>query len=223
MKRARSAVPLAVVAAICLCANTNVTAQAPEPLTASLSHPDRPRTLRVQLVNGSINVRGMTRADVSIGVRTGAEGRGITVTEENNQILVSVNGARQRVDLELVVPTRTNLRLSIVSDGGIVVDNVIGELEVNSTNGPITATNIEGAIVARTVSGDVRAAITRVSAGMPMSFTAFNGAVDVTLPSSLRANLKLRTDQGDVFTDYKLQMRPATPTPVDEPQRTGRR
>ena len=33
-----------------------------------------------------------------------------------------------------------------------------------------------------------------------------NGTVDVTLPASIKADLKLRSDQGDVFTDFDLQM-----------------
>jgi len=38
-----------------------------------------------------------------------------------------------------------------------------------------------------------------------------NGKVDVTLPSNLKATLKMRSDNGDIFTDFdvQLQQRPA--------------
>jgi len=36
-----------------------------------------------------------------------------------------------------------------------------------------------------------------------------NGKVDVTLPSNLKATLKMRSDNGDIFTDFDVQLRPA--------------
>jgi hypothetical protein len=33
--------------------------------------------------------------------------------------------------------------------------------------------------------------------------------VDVTLPTSAKANLKLRSDKGDIFTDFQMQARPS--------------
>ena len=42
-------------------------------------------------------------------------------------------------------------------------------------------------------------------AGTPMSFTSLNGNVDVTLPGSTKANLKMRSDQGDVYTDFDVR------------------
>ncbi len=44
-----------------------------------------------------------------------------------------------------------------------------------------------------------------------MASTSFNGDVDVTLPASAKANLKLRTDQGEIFTDFDVQIRPSWP------------
>ena len=41
-----------------------------------------------------------------------------------------------------------------------------------------------------------------------MAFTSLNGIVDVTLPASVKANVKLRSDQGDVFTDFDIQLTP---------------
>jgi hypothetical protein len=56
-----------------------------------------------------------------------------------------------------------------------------------------------------------------------MAFTSMNGEVDVTLPASLKANLKLRSDRGDVFTDFDLQLRPSGPPSVDDQRPRGRR
>ena len=42
-------------------------------------------------------------------------------------------------------------------------------------------------------------------------------STDVTLPASVKATFKLRSDQGDVFTDFDMQTRPNT-----APQETRR-
>ena len=48
--------------------------------------------------------------------------------------------------------------------------------------------------------------------------------VDVTLPPAVRANVKLRSDHGDVFTDFDIQMTAAKEPPVgrDSRQSGGR-
>jgi hypothetical protein len=61
-----------------------------------------------------------------------------------------------------------------------------------------------------------------VPADKPMSFTSFNGNVDVTLPTSARANLKMRSDRGDVYTDFEVQTTAAS-TPQARPNDRGTR
>ena len=39
-----------------------------------------------------------------------------------------------------------------------------------------------------------------------MAFTSVNGNVDVTLPANTKANLKLRTTNGDIYTDFDVQI-----------------
>jgi len=63
-----------------------------------------------------------------------------------------------------------------------------------------------------------------VTAQKPMAFTSMNGAVDVTLPPLAKANLKLRSDNGDVFTDFDVQLQSQTRTPaVDDSRSRGGR
>jgi hypothetical protein len=143
---------------------------------------------------------------------------GFSVEEENNELMVSGSPMRA-VDFEIQVPIRTNLQLAAVNGGDIVVDGVEGEHEVNNTNGPVTLTNIAGSVVAHSVNGAVKAVLTRVTPEKAMAFTSFNGDVDLTLPPSVKANFRLRSDMGDVFTDFDLQMRAPTPTQTGDNRR----
>jgi DUF4097 and DUF4098 domain-containing protein YvlB len=204
------------------------------------------------VMTGSITVKGMNRKDVTVETRPSArvaDGRsgrgrgskvlrpqddapaglrrltqpgGFSLEEENNELTISSSFGRS-VDFEIQVPTRANLKLSAVNAGDVVVDGVDGEVEVNNVNGPITLTNIAGAIVAHSVNGPIKATLTRVTPNKAMAFTSMNGAVDVTLPSSIKANLKLQSDQGDVFTDFDVQMRSASPTTVEDQRKGGGR
>jgi DUF4097 and DUF4098 domain-containing protein YvlB len=55
-----------------------------------------------------------------------------------------------------------------------------------------------------------------------MSFTSFNGNVDVTLPASAKASLKLRSDRGDVYTDFDVKTTAAPPASSSSDARDSR-
>jgi hypothetical protein len=112
--------------------------------------------------------------------------------------------------LEIQVPARVNLRLSTMNRD-IAVESADGEIEVTNLNGGITLTNVAGSVVANTHNGVVRVTLTRLTGDKPMAFTSFNGDVDVTLPPTAKANLKMRSDNGDIFTDFDVQIRPSPP------------
>ena len=190
------------------------------------SDPSRPGKIEVELLSGAITVRGENRRDVAIvmrqrpekpsvqapappGLRRLQQVAGFEVSEERNEIKIEGSSFRRSGALELRVPQRVNLELNTVNDGTITVENVEGEIEIENVNGPVVLTNVAGSVVANSVNGGVTAKLTRVMADKAMAFTSLNGPVDVTLPPTIKANLKLRSDQGEIFTDFDVQLRPA--------------
>lgn len=135
----------------------------------------------------------------------------IDITEEGNIVSIT-SGLFDDGRVTIEVPARTNLQLSLVNGGGVEVDGVEGEIEANNVNGPVTLTKVSGTVVAHSVNGDVTAALRQVGSS-PMAFTSMNGEVDVTVPPATKASLKLRSDHGDVFTDFDVQQiaRPGGP------------
>lgn len=223
----------ALVVALALGAALAPTAGAQQPprteaLTVSFSDPSRPGLLEVGLMEGTVTIRGTARQDVHIeatpregarlrrpseappGMRRLTPGAGFAVEERENRM--TINGALpgQPVALVIEVPTRTNLEVSTMG-GDVTVEAVTGELELNSLNGRVTLSGVGGSVVAHSLNGGVQATLTSVTAGQPMAFTSLNGNVDVTLPAAVRANLELRSDHGDVFTDFDVQMTEAPP------------
>jgi DUF4097 and DUF4098 domain-containing protein YvlB len=125
------------------------------------------------------------------------------------------------MDLEIQVPSRTNLNVRTINSGTITIEGVDGDLELDNVNGPITLTGVAGSVVAHSVNGKVLATMTRVTAEKAMAFTSLNGAVDVTLPPSMKATVKMRSDRGDVYTDFDLQLKTPAAAAAAEKPRTG--
>jgi DUF4097 and DUF4098 domain-containing protein YvlB len=103
------------------------------------------------------------------------------------------------------VPRRTSVRASLVNGGDVEVIGVTGEHELANVNGDVIATDIAGSAVINATNGDVHATFTAVDGAKAMSFTSFNGDVDVTLPRDLAADLIVASQQGDVYTDFDVQ------------------
>ena len=208
-------------------------------VTVPISDASRPALIDIGLVQGSITVRGTNRRDVLVIAHPEADRRsrrsdpdatglqripqtaGYRITEESNRIKISSDNPNRSINFEIEAPSRTNLKLSAVNGGEILVENIEGDLEISNVNGGIALNNVAGTVNAGTTNGSVRASLTRVTAAKEMSFTSLNGAVDVTLPPSTKANLRLRSDHGDVYSDFDVQLSPSAPTPTIEDTRSS--
>ncbi|MCB2376820.1 DUF4097 family beta strand repeat-containing protein [Hymenobacter sp. BT635] len=221
-----------------------VSAQNKDQLVVPLSSPGKPGLLRVKTVNGSITVVGYSGKDVLIDASTKARGRDdddddkpressgglrriagkagfdVTAEENDNRVTVSSNSWQQPTNLTIRVPQRFSLQISTVNDGDILVENVTGELEVSNVNGDVTLRQVSGSAVANTVNGAIKATFKSVTGGTPMAFSTVNGDVDVTLPASAKAALKLKSDQGEIYSDFDL-VTDKTPAKVNRTTQNG--
>ena len=177
-------------------------------------------------MSGSIKVSGATGKDIVIDVTAEPnakkepiedQGNGmkkinpktgydITATEDNNEINVSSNSFMRYLSLSLKIPQGVKLTLSTVNGGDINVDNIKGELEINNVNGGIKLTNISGSVSATSVNGDVITTFKEIDPNAPMAFSTLNGKVDVSMPASAKLNVKLKSDRGEIFTDFDVDI-----------------
>jgi len=228
----------------CALLATSAVAQQPvQPATDRIAVPfsdqERPGTLKVNLLDGALTIKGSNRRDVLFvansqeardvlrrrqpaeppaGMRRLTQPGGFGVEERDNEMSVS-SAFNREINLAVEVPTRTKLKVSIVN-GGITVDSVDSEIEINTVGGAIMLTNVGGSVVAHAVDGNITATVARVAPQAPMAFTSLNGDIDVTLPAAVKANLRLRSDQGDVFTDFDVQV--IASASANQTQRNGR-
>ncbi|GAB3899538.1 DUF4097 family beta strand repeat-containing protein [Spirosoma agri] len=201
---------------------------AKEQIVVPLSEPAKPGFLTVALINGSIRVVGYSgkevvieavvptkrgerdeKSEVSVnGMKriSSSSDMEVSAEEKNNKITINTNSWKRPIDLTIKVPTRCSLTLKTVNNGEITVDGVTGTLEIANVNGAIQLTNIAGSAVANTINGNLTAVFKAIDADSPMAFSTLNGNVDVTFPASAKASVKVRSDQGDVYSDFDIDV-----------------
>jgi len=149
------------------------------------------------------------------------ENTGLTIEEENNTVTIEVEAWRRAVDLNIRVPFATSLKLEGVNLGEISVENVTGEIEVENVNGGIKLANIAGTVVANSTNGDITAVLSKVTPDKPMSFATFHGDIDVTLPADIKATLKIKSTQGEVFSDFDIALKTVPAKPEEIAKKEG--
>jgi len=211
-------------------------------ITVPFSDPSRPHTLKIGLINGGITVKGYDGKDAIIESHgssdgeehephrppRGAEGMkrigntamGLTATEEDNVLTISAFPGRES-DLVVQVPVNTSLKLSCINGGDIVVDRISGEIEVNNTNGGVKLTNVSGSVIAHALNKDVVVKLNQITPDKSMAFTSLNGNIDVTLPADTKARVKMKTDNGEIYTDFDIKLDASGSKPIVEDGRAN--
>ena len=210
----------------------------PQRLVVPLSDPSKPGSLDLSIMNGTIKVTGYSGKEVIINVSTDQKkydeeddsrdglkripnnSIGITAREENNTIRIGSSNSTKSVRLELQVPKNFNLKIRDINDGDITVENVNGNMDIGHVNGGISLIDISGAAVVNTTNGDVKVSFVKVTPDTPMAFSSFNGDVDVTFPADMKGNVKMKSDHGEIYTDFDMNIS-KTPPKVENKQESG--
>jgi DUF4097 and DUF4098 domain-containing protein YvlB len=198
----------------------------PERTAIALSDPSRPATVQVELFNGNIEVQGYSGRDVVVEAYGGGSLRNSHPPEhaeglhrlDSNSATLNVDQAANVVAikpgpfgsitrLSLKVPYSSMMKLKTMN-GDITVDQISGDAEVESYHGTVKLTGISGAALVHSMSGKINAVFARVSETKAVSLSSLNGDVDVTLPANARVNLRAKTDNGGVYTNFDVKLQP---------------
>ena len=209
------------------CAGCLAAQDATERAAVPLHDPSRPTQVHAQLMTGGITVKGYDGKEVLVEAhpRRGGEehgspppraegmrrlelpgNAGLEVEEDNNTVTIRTSSFNRPVDLVISVPRKSSLQLKCMNDGDIYVEHVDGDIDANNLNGKVTMKNVSGSVLAHSLNGEVFVTLDRIDSSKPMSFSTMNGDIDVTLPDNFRANLRLKTDHGEIFSDFDVKM-----------------
>ncbi len=210
-------------------------AAAEDRVSVRFSDPARPRLVKVSLINGNITVKGYAGSEVIVEARAHEGGShsetlpkkaqgmkrldnskvGLSVEEADNVVSVGVGANEREIDLSVQVPMVTSLKLSSV-DGGVTVEGVSGELEIHAVDGDVRVSRVSGTVLANSVDGDITVSLEKVDPAKPMSFSSVDGDIDVSFPTDLKALVKIKADEGEVYTDFEIRIDPSAGKPIVE-------
>lgn len=226
--------PIYVCASLLVAGLTGLAQDTPDRVNVPLSDPSRPAVVHASLMNGGITVTGYNGKEVIVEARPrgresgrearpdrkaeglhrlDARGTGLSVEEQDNEVNIGIRAMNRTVDLIIQVPFNTSLKLKCLNDGDIKVERVSGEVDADDLNGSVKLLNISGAVVAHSLNEDVVVTLDQVMPGKSMSFSTMNGDVDVTMPADTKARVKLKSDNGEIYSDFDVRQEtnPATP------------
>jgi hypothetical protein len=135
----------------------------------------------------------------------GPGGRGLDIVEDNN--LVNIKASPwSHGDMTITVPRHASLELRTLGGGTISVEDVDGEIDANGLAGSVDLKNVGGSVVVHSLNGEIKVTLDRVDPSKPMSFSTMNGNIDVTLPGNVRANVRMKTDNGEIYSDFDVKL-----------------
>lgn len=186
--------------------------------TIKFSDPAKPGTIRIILARGDLRIRGEDTAEVSVksdakpaspvprkdGLRVLTESSSFGLVEKDNVVtLDALSGwPHAGADFHVTVPRATAVYVVSSYGGDIACGGVNGDIEIKSLNGEVTLTDLAGGAIVETTNGRIHASVRELHDGKPLSFTSMNGEVVLRVPTDTKANVRLRTQNGAILTDF---------------------
>jgi hypothetical protein len=189
--------------------------------TIKFSDPAKPGTVKVNLGRGELTVQGADTSEVTVkteakvvpskprkdGFRVLSAASSFELRERDNVISLDTakewSGRGGNADFQVTVPRNTTVIVQNAMGGDIKCSGIQGDIEINSMHGEIRLDDVAGGVVVGTMNGEIRATIRELNEGKPLSFTSMNGEVVIRLPQTAKANVRLRTQNGSVLTDFE--------------------
>ena len=219
MKNYRLPASLLLAAALGALALSAARADEVEASTIKFSDPAKPGTIKINIANGDLRIRGTDAAECSVqtdlkpetpalrkdGLRVLTSSSSYSLTEKNNVILLSHgtdNWGGNSSDFTITVPHNTAIIINSNFGGDVTIGSVTGNIEIKSLNGEVVLDDLTGAALVETMNGEIKATVNTLVEGKPLSFTSMNGEVTLNLPATAKANVRLRTHNGSILTDF---------------------
>jgi hypothetical protein len=189
--------------------------------TVAFSRPDQPGTIKIQVARGTLEIQGADSAEVVVvsnqapksqaprqdGLRVLSAASSFSLSEKDNVITLDAleSGAGSAATFRLTVPRQSSIVVQNSWGGDIRCAGITGNIEITGTNGSIRLEDVAGGVVVTTMNGEIHATMKELQAGKPLSFQSMNGEIVLRLPADTQANVRIRTQNGSVLTDFDEQ------------------
>lgn len=133
-------------------------------------------------------------------------GLGLSAVKEGNELTIEqvVKNSKGRFTIKIPQGVAVLYEHNTHQGDDLNIKDISGEIEITAHFNDVKLENITGPMSVNTVHGDVEAIFASVNQNNPSTIRSSHGWIDVTLPSSTKANLKLKSSHGDMFTDFDI-------------------
>lgn len=184
------------------------------------------KTLTVKGVSGSIHAQPWSGAEVDVNATRTArrsnpdEVKIVTMPTSDGYMICAlypgegndcVSGHSRthdndtEVQFTVKVPNGVRLKAQMVN-GEVVAQDLHDDVDASTVNGKIEISTL-GSAMASSVNGSIHASMGRVNWSEPRKFHTVNGAIDLDLPASASADVRVNTVNGAISSDFPLTVR----------------
>lgn len=107
------------------------------------------------------------------------------------------------VSYEVRVPEKMDLDIQS-TNGTVTATDCSGDIQLATTNGKIRAEEVSGSLRARSTNGSLNISMRKVTPNKEMGFKTTNGSIKLFLPSDVDADIEARTTNGRVRCELPL-------------------
>ena len=140
--------------------------------------------------------------------RTDNTGIGLYVEKTDNEIIVEQVSRKSSKKYTVLVPKGVSIYYehSTYDGGKLHFSNMPNEIEVSANYNSILLEDVTGPLAINTVYGKIEGHFGNVNQEGSISLHSVYGLVDVALPASTKATVRLSSSYGEMFTDLDLQV-----------------
>jgi gas vesicle protein len=198
--------------------------------SAPFSDPDEPGRFLARLMNAEVHIRGGDVDEVTVhteaprnagekpredGMRVLSSGASFSLSEEDNVMVLDYSpsgGWADHAEFLITVPHDTHLDIEVNIGGEILITDLTGDVFVKNLNGEISLQNHRGGAIIESMNGEIMAELAELDPEHPLSFTSMNGEIALHLPEDAEANVRFRTQNGTILTNFSDEVLVTTTT-----------
>lgn len=113
------------------------------------------------------------------------------------------SGTSVVVNFSIRVPRESDLDLRS-TNGRLSISEVEGESTLKTTNGSIDAERLKGSVIGSTTNGSIALQVSQFQANDSIDLSTTNGSIKLTLTEDVKADIKASTVNGSVRTDFPI-------------------
>jgi len=133
-------------------------------------------------------------------------GIGISLTESggNTEMVEISNRSSKRYTVKVPKSVTVVYKHSSPHGSTVVFSNIKGEIEVKTNHSKVKLEDVTGPMTVSTVHGRIEGNFTELNQTGPVSIASSHGLVDISLPANTKANIKLGSGWGEIYSDFDI-------------------